>query len=46
MAIKRFEDEISNKILDIYFDNTTSMGGGLSHNNMSPYLSVYVFKKI
>ena len=36
----------SNKTLKIYTDDTTSVGGGLAHNNMPPYLSVYVFKRV
>lgn len=34
------------KSLNIYTDNTTSVGGGSAHNNMPPYLSVYIFKRI
>ena len=36
---------LSIKSLNIYTDNTTSVGSGLSHN-MPPYLSVYIFKRI
>lgn len=36
----------NNKTLDIYSDNTTSVGGGQAHNNMPPYLAVYMFRRI
>lgn len=36
----------SNKTLDIYSDTTTSIGGGQAHNNMPPYLGVYMFRRI
>ena len=36
----------SNKTLDIYTDNTTSSGGGMAHNNMPPYVSVYMFRRL
>ena len=36
----------SNKTLEIYRDNTTSSGGGMAHNNMPPYVSVYMFRRL
>lgn len=36
----------SNKTLTVYSDNTSSTGENQSHNNMPPYLSVYVWKRI
>ena len=37
---------VSNKTLTVYSDNTSSVGGGQPHNNMPPYLSVYMWKRI
>lgn len=37
---------VSNKTLDIYTDTTTSTGRGQPHNNMPPYLTVYVWKRV
>lgn len=31
---------------DPYTDSTTSIGGSKAHNNMPPYLAVYVWKRI
>lgn len=36
----------NNKTLKIYTDTTTSVGGGQAHNNMPPYLAVYVWKRV
>ena len=36
----------SNKTLAVYSDNTGSIGGGQAHNNMPPYLTVYVWKRV
>ena len=37
---------VSNKTLTVYSDNTSSTGGNQAHNNMPPYLSVYVWKRM
>lgn len=36
----------SNKTLEVYRDTTTSIGGTQPHNNMPPYLTVYVWRRI
>ena len=37
---------VSNKTLDIYQDTTSAVGGSNPHNNMPPYLTVYMWKRI
>lgn len=37
---------VNNKTLTVYSDNTSSIGGNQAHNNMPPYLSVYMWKRI
>ena len=37
---------VSNKTLPIYTDSTVATGAGESHNNMPPYLSVYMWTRI
>ena len=37
---------VTNKTVTIYTDTTTETGGNLPHNNMPPYLSVYVWKRV
>lgn len=36
---------VSNKTLPIYTDTTIATGAGESHNNMPPYLSVYIWQR-
>ena len=36
----------NNKTLSVYLDNTSAVGNGQSHNNMPPYLTVYVWKRV
>lgn len=37
---------VTNKTIDIYEATTSSIGGGQPHNNMPPYLAVFVWKRI
>lgn len=36
----------NNKTLDAYMGTSESTGGGQPHNNMPPYLAVYVWKRV
>ena len=36
---------VSNKTLTVYLDSTSSIGGSQAHNNMPPYLAIYVWKR-
>lgn len=37
---------VTNKSVDMYRDTTTYVGENQPHNNMPPYLSVYIWKRI
>ena len=37
---------VTNKTIDIYETTTENTGGGQPHNNMPPYLAVYVWKRV
>lgn len=37
---------VSNKTLPIYTDTTIATGAGESHNNMPPYLTVYIWQRV
>lgn len=37
---------VTNKTIDIYETTTENSGGGYAHNNMPPYLTVYVWKRV
>ena len=36
---------VTNKTINVYIDNTSSVGSNQAHNNMPPYLAVYVWKR-
>lgn len=36
----------SNKTLAVYRDDTSYIGGNQAHNNMPPYLTVYIWKRV
>ena len=37
---------VSNKTLPVYRDSTQSTGGNAAHNNMPPYLSVHIWRRV